>query len=488
MKKICALAVLVALTLGICFPMSVAAASGKYALPELGLEVTVPEDYYVVTRDTPANDPVFDALGLARNELLDQFEASNIYLNAVANSFKTEIVVTMAENIIDNFSLFSDATLDAMAATFVDEYSAYGLYVKDYVIYHHEQAKFIKISFADLVNTTYGLQYYTVYDGKAINFTLRSYEGSISSKQEAVIKAVVDSVRFEKDPPVSEEGEDTDPFSYFDAGSGVTFTVPANWKKEAFSEEREFIDVKFVSTKEDGCGMIFGSVDVWGQMSALERMGYTREEYDNSVFTRSDIAEICGTTADQVFIAIYNGTQYFKCETKNSAEVYGLDVSVTMTHLVCIKNGWLYMFQFSGTSSHELYSDFEMLLDSVKYPAVSKVETAKPSSQGNSNPNQSKQNSSKDSMKIPQVIAVALVLLMIVPGIVIAVVLAYRKNKAATNRPIEPTTNAAPERIPENDALQIRFCRNCGDKLIEGSRFCSKCGTQVVAIVDPFTE
>ena len=146
------------------------------------------------------------------------------------------------------------------------------------------------------------------------------------------------------------------------------------------------------------------------------------------------------------------------------------------------------MFQFSGTSSHELYSDFEMLLDSVKYPAVSKVETTKPSSQGNSNPNQSKPNASNASMKIPQVIAIAIVLLMIIPGIVIAVVVAYRKNKAATNRPIEPTTNAAPERIPENDALQIRFCRNCGDKLIEGSRFCSKCGTQVVAIVDPFTE
>ena len=30
------------------------------------------------------------------------------------------------------------------------------------------------------------------------------------------------------------------------------------------------------------------------------------------------------------------------------------------------------------------------------------------------------------------------------------------------------------------DADQVRFCRKCGEKLIDNSRFCRKCGTEVV--------
>ena len=33
---------------------------------------------------------------------------------------------------------------------------------------------------------------------------------------------------------------------------------------------------------------------------------------------------------------------------------------------------------------------------------------------------------------------------------------------------------------PIADADRIRFCRKCGEKLIENSRFCRKCGTEIV--------
>ena len=33
--------------------------------------------------------------------------------------------------------------------------------------------------------------------------------------------------------------------------------------------------------------------------------------------------------------------------------------------------------------------------------------------------------------------------------------------------------------LPPASADQIRFCRKCGEKLIENSQFCSKCGTQI---------
>lgn len=42
-------------------------------------------------------------------------------------------------------------------------------------------------------------------------------------------------------------------------------------------------------------------------------------------------------------------------------------LSVKTTRVYHINNGYVYYFQFSGTTSDKYYKDFESLLDSVKY-------------------------------------------------------------------------------------------------------------------------
>lgn len=227
------------------------------------------------------------------------------------------------------------------------------------------------------------------------------------------------SIKYDKAPPVSEPGEDTDSFVHTDTDSGVTFTVPANWKQEAFSKDREFIDVKFVSTKDNGCTMIFGSTDIWALMSASDKVGYTRAGLNNSAFTKSDIAEMYGTTADKISVVTYNGVQYYKGEKDYSVDTYGIDLSVSMTQLVYIDNGWMYIFQFGGTSSHKLYSNFESLLNSVQYPTVSNV-----SGVDSANNTPSGTDNSDDSSGVVAVI----VLLIIIAVIVIPVILSRKKN------------------------------------------------------------
>ncbi len=43
----------------------------------------------------------------------------------------------------------------------------------------------------------------------------------------------------------------------------------------------------------------------------------------------------------------------------------------------------------------------------------------------------------------------------------------------ATNAPVVETTTAT--------ANDIRFCRKCGEELLENSQFCGKCGTQIIS-------
>jgi len=449
--------------------ISVSAASNTY-LDELELQVTIPSEYSVITRDTPASDPIFSDLGTTKSALISQFESSSIYLNAISDTFNEEVVVTMTENNLSNFSLLSDTALETLTSAMVDQYTNYGINVSKYDIYHHSQAKFVRLYFTDTGKTVHGLQYYTIYDGKAMNFTMRSYEGSLSYRQETAINTIVDSIKYDKAPPVADQGEDTNSFIHTDTDSGVTFTVPANWKQEAFSKDREFIDVKFVSTKEDGCTMIYGSTDMWSQMSASDRVGYTRSDLNNSAFTKSDIAEMYSTTADKISTVTYNGVEYFKGETNYISDAYGVDISVKMTQLVYIDNGWMYMFQFGGTSTHKLYSDFESLLKSVQYPTVSDVG-------GVGSAHNTTSNNTNDNTDDSSGIIAVVVLLVIVAVIVVVVIVSRKKNQSepANYTPIYNT----PTPEPPSKSEPVIYCTKCGQALPLDSDFCHKCGTKV---------
>ena len=443
------------------------AASSTYDLDELELQVTIPSGYSVITRDTPANDPIFSNLGTTKSAVLELFKSDNIYLNALSDNYNEEVVVTMMKINLSNFSLLSDTALETFASALVDQYAKNGFHVSKYEIYHHSQAKFVRLYFTDTGKTVHGLQYYTIYDGKAMNFTMRSYEGSLSSRQENAIKSIVDSIKYDKAPPVAEEGEDTDAFTYKDSKGGVTFTVPANWKQKAFTEDREFIDVKFVSTKESGCVMIYSSTDLWGQMSAADRVGYKRSDINNSVFTKADIAAMYNTTADKITTVTYNGVQYFKGEQKHTTDTYGTNLSVTMTHLVHIENGWMYTFQFGGPSTHKLYADFESLMKSVKYPSASDNAGIHSGNQNNSKNNGDAEDNSG---------VIAVVVLWAIAAVIVVVIVVSRKKKSEE---YYTPTYTPPVPQPPKPVEPTSICKNCGQALPLDSAFCHMCGTRI---------
>lgn len=446
------------------FSTSALASSSTYTISELGLDITIPSDYKVITKDTPANASVFSDLGRTKSDVIEQFEASNIYLNAISNVSNEEIVITMTNNGLSDFNLVSDFTLDTLASALVKQYTDYGIVVSEYEVYQHSQAKFIKVYFSDTANSVYGLQYYTTYDNKAMNFTLRSYKGSITSTQETAIKSVVDSIKFEAEPLKAEPGEDTNAFIYTDVDTGLTFTVPANWKQEEMSKERNFIDAKFVSTKEDGNVIIYGSSDMWEGIPASERVGYSRSDLNNSAFTKSDIAEMYNTTADKISLVEYNGIEYYIGEMTGSSEVYGLDLTMTMTRAVHIDNGWIYMFQFADTGNREYFADFEKLMNSVQFSSASNVAGA--GSLGSSSDNVD--NS-----------VVALIVGLLVVGVIVVVVL-YNKNNSKTSTAEGNVSDNMDDLEKAEDVSQSVVCIKCGQALPLDSEFCHICGEKVV--------
>lgn len=453
--------ILIIVTCTIPFTM-VSAASNTYKIDELGLEVSFPSDFTIITEDISSSDPIFDRLGTTKSALISKFKSGNIYMNAIPNNSSTEeIVVTMTNGVFDNLSVFSDGTLKTLASSLTKEYENYGITVTKYDVYQHSQAKFIRIYFTDTANSAYGLQYYTNYGAKAMNFTMRSYNGPISSRQESTIKTVVDSIKYNTDPP-----EQTNSIEYLDKDTGVKFTVPANWPEKELSKEREFIDVKFASTEEEGLAIMYGSVDLWSQMSASDKAGYSRSDFDNSQFTISDMEEYFAVGTGKVSKVTYNGAEYFITTQSATQEMYGTEFTIDMTRVVRFRNGWLHEFQFGGTRDNPYFSDFEALLNTVEYP--NEKTTSTPSS------NMGSLNS--DNEENDGTVVGVVIFLLVVVGIVVFAVIYTRKNKQD-----EIATSTSPIIDEEDDKIteNARKCPNCGQELPLESAFCHICGTKI---------
>ncbi len=429
------------------FNTGVSAVSSTYNISELGLDITIPSSYKVITRDTPANATVFSDLGIIKADIMEQFEASKIYLNAVSDTANEEVVVTMEAIMIDNFSALSDTSLKALASSLINEYEKIGISILKYDIYQHSQAKFIRIYWEDATNSVNGLQYYTAYNEKAMNFTMRSYSGEITTDQEQSIKSIVDSVRYDT-PPIEASAEtQTDTFIYTDVDTNTRFTVPANWYEKEFFEEREFIDVKFVSSEEAGLTIIYGSTDLWGMLTPEEQKGLSRSELDSSDFEIADIATFYGIDENLITTVTYNGIDYFQATVKQTADVYDTKITVDMTFAIHIENGWGYLFQFGGTTSNDYFEDFQELLNSVEYPYYqNEISTAR--------------------LKI----ALTFSIILIVAGSLFYIFIERRIHKSE-------------EKVITTVSINS-ICPYCNAPLLDNGCFCHKCGKKLSTITD----
>lgn len=440
----------------------------KRYLPDLGMSIETPGDYYILSRDISSSDPALSFFGFSKSDCISFLEESSIYLDAVDPDVTTEIVVTMTENVLSDMNMLPDTTIDALLSSLSDVYSNIGISVTNMEYYQHKQAKFVvlDINQESDTGTIYGVQYYTIYNYKAINVTLHSYDGRVSSSDKSLARSVVDSVVFDSSPITPEPARKTNSFMYTDTETGTTFTVPANWVQGELSKPRDTIDVKFEST--DGESFVYyGSFDAWSQMTASERAGTTRSSYDLSVLSNDDLKEfasLLGSPNGAFKRETIGGVEYCQFETSYSQGV----ISAPVTAYLTINNGYIYLFQYSGGNSKAHYDDFTQLLNSVNYKIG----------------NNAAGNSGGSTMIIVLVVFVL---------IVVAVCLLIAKSKkkpetvaaAKTNdvsiRDDDPGMHDIPatNSPPTHPTYGVLYCPSCGREIPRGSKFCQFCGTKI---------
>ena len=435
----------------ILFFINVAFADGTtYNVEELGMDITLPAKYSVIMRNTDENAKIFDNLGTTKAEINKYFEENNIYLNAISDVDNKEIVVTMTPIASSVFSFLDDSTLKQFESYMSETYSNMGLNITNCEIYQSSNSKYVKLLFSDKSGSINGLQYYTVRDKIAINITMRSYDGTISSAKADEMKGIIDNIKYNAKLLVTEQDEDDeddDLLIYTDEDTGLTFSIPNGWHEEKLSKPREHIDAKFVLDENDGTAIIYGSSDLWESMSDIEKAGYTRATIGKKI-TKSYIEEMCNVASDKISMVNYNGVEYYKFETKTFVEQYGINFELTMINLMHVDNGWIYSFQFGGDSESKSYADFERLVSSVEYP------------------NQLSDNvlssNNEESSKL------IIMLLLLSAGILCFALFAHKKSKV---------TEMTDDNDVNDSALLTVTCKNCGKEVPTNSKFCHYCGT-----------
>ena len=187
--------------LGLCllFCTSALADGSTYELSDIGIRVTVPPEYTVVTHDTPSDSPgdqFLASMGMTKEDVLQ----SDYYLVGLSLDSEFNIAYVSDEtNSIGDMRYMSDAELNEKLQTFVSQYSFRGVQLESSRVYLTGHTRFFVLRHSGTI------QYITVFDGIGICLNFTSYTGTITPEQEDMLEAMVNSIEFIAEPeaPVS---------------------------------------------------------------------------------------------------------------------------------------------------------------------------------------------------------------------------------------------------------------------------------------------
>ena len=379
-----AIVLLVLLLFGIvCCPESLAV-DNEYYITELDMGISIPDNYAVFTRDTSRDDENLLALGIDHDALRKNMETNSIYLNACNMDLTLEFLVKM-KSVGDGIADFDTCTDDELkefgksSENYTDEQVTY----YDLDVYQHTQTKFLRLYAADSSTGTDKpfIRYATVISGRFITIEFISYTGTFTTDQEEFSEDIMSSVVFNQQSqelselPKESLQEETPPFLYEDPLTGVSFTVPANWREVEFSNEPEFLSKKFENIFDSDMNIMFGSVDIWNTLSDAEKEDMPRSEANLSRL-HDLIQEISESYPELKLTEVnYNNRTYLELDSSLDFTISGIQKSSYLVQLYYIENGFMYSFQVFGPNQDSARSTLDVLMESVTYPLYVPTET-----------------------------------------------------------------------------------------------------------------
>jgi len=182
------------------------AAAKTYSFSDLDIEIQVPSELAVFTRNVTSADKNLDLINTTSDELLVMMEQYGIYLEAFPTNVSYELVVSgkAVSQDVKDFNTLSDSELNQGLQTYKEKCESVGTdEIIDVTTYKNNKTIFYVTNFKTVSNevTVYAQKYYTVMQGKELNFTIQSKDTAVTDIQASQLKAVVDSTVYKQVNP-----------------------------------------------------------------------------------------------------------------------------------------------------------------------------------------------------------------------------------------------------------------------------------------------
>ena len=178
--------------------LTASALDDTYRFDDLGMSVKISKNYYVITRETPQDDPVFETLKLSYSETLRTFEEADIYLRAFdpEGTLRISMTVRSDENSrsVNNYSELSDAQRKGILDALLGETgvtSAVEVKRGNYIFF--DTSRETQLDSEPL----YVNQCNTIVNGLQIDLSLQKSAELIRADEAKVLTAIASSMEFD---------------------------------------------------------------------------------------------------------------------------------------------------------------------------------------------------------------------------------------------------------------------------------------------------
>lgn len=167
----------------------------SYEINSIGLKIDIPNEYRIIMRDTPSDDPVFEQVGLDYDSVMTNLGKSNVYLQGY-NSDNTKIIAVTMNIDESSKEIVSYNNLDeSQLETIQQGFMASEMY-KDSKVTELGQLKMISLEFQSTASgvDVYGIQGNVVENGMNYNIVIQKTGSALTQTERNEFDSILKSV------------------------------------------------------------------------------------------------------------------------------------------------------------------------------------------------------------------------------------------------------------------------------------------------------
>ena len=167
-------------------------------IPSVGMNIELPQDAYILTKDISPDDPALTAVKLTKQDVEKSFTENNTAIRAFANDFSYDVIVTIFENdrtrAIGDLSSLEQKEMDNIVEELMKNEYAKG---NSIVTYNDVMYVNLDMEYSSGDTHIYGMQEYTIVGGYNVIITFQVHDGKMEENHKKLFSRIMSGVKFD---------------------------------------------------------------------------------------------------------------------------------------------------------------------------------------------------------------------------------------------------------------------------------------------------